>query len=149
MINLSEVDIPMPIESEEPDHPTYTAVVALTRILHDSLRRVYSPTIKLEDVPREVERLRGWVMDWYCNLSPDLLVGDNMNGGDSEDFLLAACHSVLLLLYNPFRNEEIVRSEIQRSQGIIMEALGRLAGNTGKFGIIASLVEHMVRRSTI
>ena len=148
-IDLAEVDLPMPIESEETDHPTYTAFVALTRILHDALRRIYSPNVRLEDIPREVGRLRGWVMDWYCNLPSELLVGESGGGRESADFLLATCHCVLLMLYNPFKNEDLVRSEIERSQGIIMEALGRIGRNIGKFGIMASLVGHMVRRSTI
>lgn len=88
-------------------------------------------------------------MDWYCNLPGDLLVTESGTGGESSDFLLATCHSVLLMLYRPFNSEDLVRSEIERSQGIIMEALGRIGRNIGKFGIIASLVGHMVRRSTI
>ena len=148
-IDLTEVDLPMPIESEETDHPTYTAFVALTRIMHDGLWRIYSPNVRLEEIPREVGRLRGWVMDWYCNLPGDLLVTESGTGGESSDFLLATCHSVLLMLYRPFNSEDLVRSEIERSQGIIMEALGRIGRNIGKFGIIASLVGHMVRRSTI
>ena len=148
-IDLAEVDLPMPIESEETDHPTYTAFVALTRIMHDALWRIYAPNVRLEDVPREVGRLRGWVMDWYCNLPSELLVAESDSGGESADFLLATCHSVLLMLYKPFQSEDLVRSEIERSQAIIMEALGRIGRNIGKFGIIASLVGHMVRRSTI
>jgi len=88
-------------------------------------------------------------MDWYCNLPSELLVGETGSGGESANFLLATCHSVLLMLYKPFKNEDLVRSEIERSQGIIVEALGRIGRNIGKFGIIASLVGHMVRRSTI
>ena len=148
-VDLAEVDVPMPIESEEIDHLTYTAVVALTRILQDSLRGIYSPNVRQEDIPREVVRLREWVMDWYCNLPAELLVAETGIDGESADFLLATCHTVLLMLYKPFTNEDLVRSEIGRSQGIIMEALGRIGRNMGKFGIIASLVGHMVRRSTI
>ena len=145
-IDLGEVDIPQPIESEEPDHQGFTALVALTRILLDTLRRVYSPNAKYHEVPREVVRLRGWVMDWYCNLPTELLVTENEVGGETADFLLATCHTVLLLLYSPFKNEEMVRSEIERSRGIITDALGRLGRNGRKFGIIANLVGEMARR---
>ena len=143
-IDLNEVDIQLPIETEEVEHQGYTALVALTRILLDTLRRVYSPTAKSQEVSTEVARLRGWVNDWYSNLPRELLVTENATRSQNADFLLSGCHSILLLLYNPFREETLVRSEIDRSQGIIIDSLGRLGGNIGKFGIIARLISEMV-----
>lgn len=145
-IDLSEVDIPMPIESEEPNHQAHTALVALTRILLDTLQRVYSPSTKPEDVPREVSRLQEWAMVWYCNLPSELLVAENGVRSEMADFLLAGCHGVLLQMYGPFRDEEVVRNQIDRSRGIIVEALGRLGGNVGKFGIIAGVIGEVARR---
>ena len=146
-IDLGEVDIPQPIESEEPDHQGFTALVALTRILLNTLQRVYAANVKYQEVPREVVRLRGWVMDWYCNLPTELLVTENEEvGGETADFLLATCHTVLLFLYSPFKDEDMVRSEIERSRGIITDALGRLGRNGRKFGIITNLVGEMARR---
>jgi hypothetical protein len=145
-IDLGEVDISQPIESEEPNHQGFVALVALTRILLDTLRRVYGPNVNYQEVPREVVRLRGWVMDWYCNLPKELLVTENEVGGETADFLLATCHTVLLLLYSPFKDENMVRSEIERSRGIIADALGRLGRGGRKFGIIVNLVGEMVRR---
>jgi hypothetical protein len=143
-IDLNEVDIQLPIETEEVEHQGYTALVALTRILLDTLRRVYSPTAKSQEVSTEVARLRGWVNDWYSNLPRELLVTENATRSQNADFLLSGCHLILLLLYNPFREETLVRSEIDRSQGIIIDSLGRLGGNIGKFGIIARLISEMV-----
>ena len=145
-IDLGEVDIPQPIESEEPDHQGFTALVALTRILLNTLRRVYAPGVKCQEVPREVFQLRGWVMDWYCNLPTELLVTEDEVGGETADFLLATCHTVLLFLYSPFKDEDMVRSEINRSRGIVTDALGRLGRNGRKFGIIGNLVGEMARR---
>jgi len=145
-IHLNEVDIPMPIESEEPDHATYTALVALSRILHDALRRVFAPTVNPREIPREVERLRDWVMDWYRNLPSDLLVSEDSNQDGSADFLLAGCHAILLLLYNPFRDESMVKSEIDRSSGIIREAIGRLGRKTGVYGFVATVIGDMERK---
>lgn len=147
-IDLGEVDVPQPIESEEPDHPAFTALVALTRILLDTLRRVYTPTAKYQEIPGEAARLRGWVMEWYCNLPKELWVTENVEG-ETADFLLAACHSVLLFIYGPFKGEDVVRSEIERSRVIITDALGRIGRNTRKFGIITSLVREMVKRSSV
>jgi hypothetical protein len=144
-IDLAEVDIQLPIESEEPGHQAYTALVALTRILLDTLRKVYLPTVKPEDMSTEVVRLRGWVNDWYCNLPRELLVSESSTGADTAEFLLSGCHAILLLLYNPFRNEDVVKAEINRSQGIITDAIGRLGGNIGKFGIIGRLVGELAR----
>jgi hypothetical protein len=144
-IDLAEVDIQLPIEAEEIGHQAYTALVALTRILLDTLRKVYSPTVKSEDVSTEVIRLRGWVNDWYNNLPRELLVSESSTDADTAEFLLSGCHAVLLLLYHPFRNEEVVRTEINRSQGIITDAIGRLGGNIGKFGIIAKLIGELAR----
>ena len=144
-IDLREVDVAQPIESEESEHQAFTALVALTRILLDTLRRVYTPNVDYQEVPQEASRLRGWVMDWYCNLPNELLVTED-ESGEAADFLLAACHVVLLLLYNPFKNEDIVRTEIERSRGII---IGRLGRDVKKFGIIASLVGEMARRLTL
>jgi len=147
-IDLKEVDVHQPIESEEPDHPVFTAFVALTRILHDTLRRVYAPLVKSQEIPGEAARLRGWVMDWYCNLPKELWVTET-TGGESADFLLAACHSVLIFVYSPFKDEDVVRNEIERSKKIITDALGRLGRNARKFGIIASIVGEMMRRSSV
>jgi len=141
-IDLGEVDIQLPIETEEVEHQGYTALVALTRILLDILRRVYSPTAKSHEVSTQVARLRGWVNDWYCNLPRELLVSTARS--ETADFLLSACHSAVLLLYNPFRAENPVRSEIDRSQGIIIDSFGRIGGSSGKFGIIARLIGEMV-----
>lgn len=146
-IDLREVDAPQLIESEEPEHQVFTAIVALTRILLDTLHRLYSPTVRPEDVSAEATRIRGWLMDWYCNLPNELLPSGSASGSETADFLLLACHGVLLLVYSPFRGEDLVRSEIERSRGIITEALGKLGRNIGKFGIIASLVGEMARRS--
>ena len=148
-LDLNEVDIQLPIESEEVEHQGYTALVSLTRILLDTLRRVYSPTALSQEVPTEVARLRGWVNDWYCNLPRELLVAESASRSENADFLLSGCHSVLLLLYNPFREEDLVRSEISRSQGIIVDSLGRLGGNVGKFGIIARLIGEMATENGI
>src|SRR5947207_914513 len=145
-IDLRAVDIPKPLEPEEPDHQGFTAFVALTRIPLDTLRHVYAPNAIYQEVPREVVRLRGWVMDWYCNLPTELLVSENEVGGETANFLLATCHTVLLLLYRPFKEEDMVRSEIERSIGIITDALGRPGRNGRKFGIIANLVGEMARR---
>lgn len=143
-IDLGEVDIQLPIETEEVENQAFTALVALTRILLDTFRHVYSPTAKPQEVSTEVARLRGWVNEWYCNLPRELLVTENATSSENADFLLSGCHSILLLLYNPFREENLVRSEIDRSQGIIIDSLGRLGGSTGKFGIIVRLISEMV-----
>jgi len=144
-LDLAEIDIQLPIESQEPDHQAYTSLVALTRILLDTLRSLYSPTVQLEDMGREVTRLRDWVMQWYCNLPGDLLVRETTSS-ESADFLLAGCHAVLLLVYGPFSGEDLVRMEMERSRGIITDALGRLGGNVSKFGIVASLISEMARK---
>ena len=85
-------------------------------------------------------------MDWYCNLPNELLVAESAIRSEASDFLLAGCHSILLLLYSLFRDEEIVRGQIERSRGIIMDALARLSGNIGKFGIVASIIGEIARR---
>jgi hypothetical protein len=85
-------------------------------------------------------------MDWYCNLPTELLVTEDEVGGETADFLLATCHTVLLFLYSPFKDEDMVRSEINRSRGIVTDALGRLGRNGRKFGIIGNLVGEMARR---
>jgi hypothetical protein len=143
---LNEIDSPMPIESEEPDHGTYTALVALTRILHDALRRVFAPTVDPRDIPRDVERLRNWVMDWYRNLPNELLVSEDSSNDDAANFLLAGCHAVLLLLYNPLKHENLVKSEVERSSGIIREAIGRLGRKIGIYGVIATVIGDIVRK---
>jgi hypothetical protein len=147
IIDLAEVDIPMPIESEETDHLAYTALVSLSRILHTTLKGVYAPTVKPEEVAGEVTRLRGWVMDWYCNLPKELLVdtGDE----ESSNFVLAMCHAVLLLLYNPFREETLVRNEIERSRRIIVDAVAKIGGSLGRFGIMGSIAGEMARKFPI
>ena len=145
-IRLNEVDIPMPIESEEPDHATYTALVALTRILHEALRRVFAPTVNPKDIPREVERLRDWVMDWYRNLPGELLVSEDSTGDDAAEFLLAGCHAVLLFLYSPFRHESMVKTESDRSVGIIRDTLGRLGGKVGVYGTVLTVIGDMERK---
>lgn len=144
-IDLTEVDIPMPIESEESDHLAFTALVALTRILLETLKGVYSPTVKPDEVAGQVTRLRGWVMEWYCNLPKELLVTDT-GVEERANFILAGCHSVLLLLYNPFREESLVRSEIERSRRIIVEALGKIGGGVAKFGIVGTVTGEVARK---
>ena len=145
-IHLNEVDIPMPIESEEPDHQAFTALVALTRILHDTLRHVYSPTVNARNIPREVTRLREWVMEWYRNLPSELLVSEDSSSDDAADFLLAGCHAVLLLLYTPFKHEDMVKSEVDRSRGIIRDAIGRLGRKVGAYGIILTAIGDIARK---
>jgi hypothetical protein len=143
-IDLAEVDIPMPIESEETDHLAYTALVALTRILLDTLKGLYSPTVKPGEVAGEVERLRRWVMEWYCNLPKELMVDTGDEG--QANFILAACHAVLLLLYSPFRDDALVRNEIERSRRIVVDATGKIGTSVPKFGIIANIAGEMARK---
>lgn len=147
-IDLSEIDIPPPIESEETHHPGFTALVALTRILLEILKQIHTPLAEPHDVPAQATRFRDWTMDWYCHLPAELLVSE-MNGNEMAELLLACCHSVLLLIYAPFWEEEMVWGEMARSRGIITDTLGRLGKATVKFGVISSLLGDLKRRRSV
>jgi len=147
-IDLAEVDAPPPIESEEMRHLAFTALVTLTRILFEILRQIHTPLAQNDEVPTQATRFRDWTMDWYCNLPSDLLVSE-MNGNEMAELLLACCHSVLLLIYAPFYEEEMVSGEMERSRGIITDTLGRLGKATVKFGVISSLLGDLKRRRSV
>jgi len=147
-IDLAEVDAPPPIESEETRHLAFTALVALTRILFEILRQIHTPLARNHEIPTQATRFRDWIMDWYCNLPSGLLVSE-MNGNEMAELLLACCHSVLLLIYAPFYEEEMVRGEMERSRGIITDTLGRLGKATVKFGVISSLLGDLKRRRSV
>jgi Fungal specific transcription factor domain len=145
-VNLTEIDAAMPIESEEPDHQMFTALVALTRILLDALHFIYSPTANPANISGEVVRLRDWLMVWYGNLPDELLVIEDAPGGYAADFLLAGSHAVIILLYSPFAHEQAVKLEIDRSRGIIQGAMGRLGGTACVFGTILTAIGDISRK---
>ena len=86
-------------------------------------------------------------MDWYCNLPEDLLLCETTLGGDGADFILVACHAVLVLLLSVFREEGLVRSEIERSRGIIGEGVGRMGSHVQKFGVFVAIAGEIARRA--